>query len=113
MALLPIMRQLAVDMAALQNALFMEDFEEVEARAESIAHHPHISPAEIARIQSELGSDMEEFEELDVAVHDASVRMYEASRGDDIDAVLGALADVQSGCVACHERFRERLRTTQ
>lgn len=113
MALLPIMRQLAVDMAAMQNALWLEDFATVERHASAIADHAHISAEEVARIRTELGAEMSQFESLDAAVHDAAVQMHEAARERDTDAVLDRLAEVQRGCVACHERFRERLRTTQ
>jgi cytochrome c556 len=111
-ALLPIMRQLAVDMGALQQALFAEDFATVEARAAAVAQHPHIAPDEIDRIESTLGGESAAFDSLDVVVHEAAVAMHEAAREGDTDAVLDRLAEVQRGCVACHTRFRERLRTT-
>lgn len=113
MALLPIMRQLAEDMAAMQTALWLEDFATVEQHASAIAEHAHMSAAEVARIRAELGTEMPQFEAADAAVHEASVQMHEAARDRDSDAVLDRLADVQRGCVACHEQFRERLRTTQ
>ena len=113
LALLPIMRQLAEDMAAMQSALWLEDFATVEQHASAIADHAHMSPEEVARIRTELGAEMPEFESADAAVHDAAVAMHEAARERDTDAVLDRLAEVQRGCVACHERFRERLRTTQ
>lgn len=113
MALLPIMRQLAIDMAAMQNALWLEDFDEVEERAGAIAEHPHMTEEEIARIQTELGAEMQAFEEADERVHHASVEMHEAAAARDTSAVLERLAEVQAGCVDCHARFRERLRTTQ
>lgn len=113
MALLPIMRQLAEDMAAMQSALWLEDFATVERHASAIADHAHISAEEVARIQTALGAEMPQFESFDAAVHDAAVQMHEAARERDTDAVLDRLAEVQRGCVACHERFRERLRTTQ
>jgi cytochrome c556 len=113
MALLPIMRQLAEDMAAMQSALWLEDFATVEQHASAIADHAHMSAEEVARIRSELGAELPQFESADAAVHEAAVQMHEAARERDTDAVLDRLAEVQRGCVACHERFRERLRTTQ
>lgn len=108
-----IMQQLAADMAAMQHALWLEDFDQVEARAAAIAEHPHMSPEELARIRQELGAELAAFEAADEAVHEASVRMHEAARSRETGAVLDALAEVQRGCVACHERFRERLGTTR
>ncbi len=109
--LLPIMRQLAVDMAAMQNALWLENFDEVEERAGAIAEHAHVSGEELARVANELGAEMAAFEAADEAVHQAAVQMHTAASARDTDAILQHLAEVQQGCVACHERFRERLRT--
>lgn len=105
-----IMQRLAVEMAGMQHALWLEDFDQVETRAAAIAEHPHMSQPEVARIRRELGPEMAAFEEADDAVHQASVRMHEAARTRETGAILDALAEVQRGCVACHERFRERLR---
>lgn len=111
-ALRTIMQRLAVDMAALQHALWLEDFDQIEARTAAIAEHPHMAPEEVARIRQELGPEMSTFEAADQAVHQASVRMLGAARSRDTDAILEALAEVQRGCVACHEQFRERLSMT-
>ena len=71
-----------------------------------------LAAAIVARNRTELGAKMPQFESADAAVRDASVQMHEA-RERDTDAVLDRLAEVQRGCVACHERFRKRLRTRQ
>jgi hypothetical protein len=113
MALRPIMQRLAADMAGLQNALWVEDFRGVEARAAAIADHAHISADEILRLERELGPDLEAFHHADESVHEAAVRMHEAAAADDIPALLDRLADVQRGCVDCHARFRERVRTSR
>jgi cytochrome c556 len=113
MALLPIMRQMADDMAALQNALWLDGLDEVAARAEAVAEHAHLSADEVARVRAELGPLMAEFERADETVHDAAVRMHQAAREGNTDDLLDQLAAVQRGCVGCHVRFRERLRTSR
>lgn len=109
--LVVIMRQLSSDLAAFSYALWLEDYQEMTARAASIADHPGMTAEEVQRIQTELGPEMADFLEADEAVHQASVRMHEAASEQQLDAILDNLAELQRGCVACHTRFRERLRT--
>ncbi|HET9441349.1 MAG TPA: cytochrome c [Longimicrobiales bacterium] len=111
--LLPIMQQLGVDMTALTHALMIDDYAAVTQRADALANHAPISEQDLQRIQTVLGSDMPGFEQLDEAVHGASVRLHDAALARDPDAILKQLAEVQSGCVACHTRFRARLKTNQ
>jgi cytochrome c556 len=106
------MQQLATAMAGLGQALWVEDYQAMAGHAERIAGHSHIAPAELLRISTTLGADSAGFTEADEAVHEASVRLRDAVIARDRDAILDRLADVQRGCVACHSRFRERLKTT-
>ena len=93
-------------------ALWTDDYAGLSERARHLADHAPISAAEIARIESVLGDEMEAFEAADEVVHDAAVRMSEAADARDIDRLLEELSTVQRGCVACHSTFRDRLRTT-
>ena len=109
----PIMQQLGVAMAGFTQAMWLEEYEAMEAYAEDIAGHPHLSDEELQRIRAELGQEMEDFIAVDEAVHDASVRLHAAAEARDMDGVLQQLGEVQAGCMSCHTRFRERLRTDQ
>lgn len=111
--LLPIMIRMSADMAGLMQALWMENYEEMTTHASGISAHPNISTDELARVESILGPEMEAFEAADAAVHEASVRMRDAAESADMDTFLEQLATVQRGCVGCHIRFRERLRTNR
>jgi cytochrome c556 len=111
--LLVVMQRMTVDMAGFAQGLWLEDYTEMTARADAIANHPHMSASEVQRIQAELGDEMVAFEEADETVHQAALRMHEAAGARDLDAILEALSEVQEGCVACHTRFRDRLRTVQ
>lgn len=113
LALRPIMQQLATAMAGLGQALWVEDYQTMAGYAERIAGHSHIAPDELLRISTTLGPDTAGFTAADEAVHEASVRLRDAVVARDRDAILARLAEVQQGCVACHSRFRERLKTTQ
>lgn len=109
--LLPIMQRLGAEMASLTHGLMTDDAELVARSAAAIAEHAPIAPEELERIQRGLGDDMAEFEQLDASVHAASVRLSEAAAAHRTGDVLTRLNEAQRGCVACHARFRERLRT--
>ncbi|MDX1661448.1 MAG: cytochrome c [Gemmatimonadota bacterium] len=53
---------------------------------------------------------MSAFAKLDREVHDAAVRVREAAEAEDLDGVVEAWQAIQDGCVACHRRFRDRLK---
>ena len=112
-ALLPIMQKLGSDMTALTYALMTDDHETVARSAAEIAEHAPIAADDLARIQTELGPDMAAFEAVDESVHVASVRLHEAARARQPGLVVERLGEVQRGCVSCHARFRERLRTNR
>jgi cytochrome c556 len=111
MALLPIMMRMAADMAGFMHALWLEDYAAMTRHANGVAAHPNISTDELERIESILGPEAEGFEAIDEEVHHASMRMREAAEAEDMDAVLEHLGTVQNGCVGCHSKFREPLRT--
>jgi len=46
---------------------------------------------------------------LDGQVHAAAVSMGEAAAQGDGEAVIGAFAKVQQGCMGCHRSFRKRF----
>ena len=113
MPLRPIMQMLSAHMSAFQQALWIEDHPQMAEHANDIAEHAHISDAELQRIEDELGDEVDQFFEVDEAVHEASLRLRAAVNDGDMDAILERLHDVQVGCMSCHTRFRERLRTDQ
>ena len=104
-----VMIGLGTEMTHLQEALWIEDLDKVKAAATAIAEHPHVGPAEKARIQGILGSGFTEFVQADRRVHDAAVRLAAAAEKRDVDEVVKELAEVQAGCVACHTSLRKRL----
>lgn len=113
MPLLPIMLRMAAELDGLMHALWLEDYEAMTRRATGVSAHAAISIDELERIESILGAEMATFEAADEEVHQASVRLREAAEDGNLDAVLEHLAAVQNGCVGCHSRFRERLRTNR
>jgi len=107
----PIMQRLAAEMAVFTQALWLENYDEMTARAAAMAEHPHIAADELQRIERVLGADLGGFEAADEAVHTALVGLQEAAESRQLDVVLDRLGEVQRGCMSCHTQFRERLRT--
>jgi cytochrome c553 len=108
--LLTIMVGLGADVDEISRGLWIEDLGVVGAGALAIAEHPHVSDPERERIQGVLGAEFADFVQSDHRVHDAAVRLSEAAAAGDMTATLDELAQLQAGCVACHQVFRERLR---
>lgn len=111
-ALLVIMQQLGTSMTSLTYGLMTDNAAVVATSAAAIAEHAPIAPKELERIHGALGGEMAEFERLDEAVHGASVQLHQAAEAGRTQDVLTRLNEVQRGCVACHVKFRERLKTT-
>lgn len=109
-SLLAIMIDLEKDMAGVAHGIWWTDFEAIAASATGIADHPKIPDEGRATIAETLGDEMSAFASLDRDVHDASVRIQGAAEAEDLDGVLEAWQATQDGCVACHQRFRERLK---
>lgn len=109
--LLTIMIGLGKDMETISRALWRDDLATVAKAAGAIADHPHVSTAERERIQATLGDRFPEFVKGDHRVHESAVRLAESAAGGDMNAVLEELGELQSGCVACHDAFRDELRT--
>jgi cytochrome c556 len=110
-ALLPIMQELGVRMAALTHGLMVDSAELVADNAKLMAEHAPIAADELARLQRTLGADMAEFERIDTETHGKLVRLRDAAASGASNDVLTRLNEVQRGCVECHSRFRNRLRT--
>lgn len=111
--LLAIMQKLGTDMTALTHALMTDDLAAVTSSAAAMADHAPIAHDDVERISTVLGEEMHAFEELDEEVHAASLHLHDAATARDTDAILTRLHEVQTGCVACHQRFRERLLSAQ
>ena len=106
-----IMQQLGSNVSGFTQAMLLEEYEQMAAFAGDIAEHPHMSPAEIQRIQDTLGQEMSRFVEVDEAVHTGALRLKEAVEAHDMDLILERLHELHVGCMTCHTSFRARLYT--
>jgi cytochrome c556 len=103
------MQQLSADLAAFTHALWVDDDTMMVARSTAIADHAHFAPEDVRRLQESLGLDLVHFEAADDAVHRTAIRLRAAAEAADRNRILTELAQLQSGCVSCHTRFRERI----
>lgn len=107
MALQNVMAKLGRDMRAVTGAISTEDWALVARLAPGIAHHPEPPLSEKARILAWLGTDAGKFRGFDGQVHEAAAAMGEAAKQGDGQAVITRFAEVQRGCLACHQQFRK------
>jgi hypothetical protein len=107
--LLSVMAGLRADMVRLNEGLWTGDFRGVAAAAESVAEHPEVSAAERLRVQAALGDEFPDFVAADRHVHDLALQVRDAALREDTTQVLTSLSALQTGCIACHTAFRERL----
>jgi cytochrome c556 len=104
-----IMRELGKNMQATTDAISREDWARVAAIAPSIAEHPQPPTGEKVRILAFVGSNVPRFRAFDGQTHKAAHRMAEAASRKDGAGVIAAFADVQTGCLGCHQAFRKNF----
>jgi hypothetical protein len=106
----PLMVELAQDMDRIATGLWHKDYDLIEEGARSIAHHPKIDPAQLAKIKKALGKEIQGFVSMDKSVHSTSTELVQAAQAQDWSAVLDAHERLTRGCTSCHATYRERLR---
>ncbi len=102
-----IMRDLGKNMQAATDSISHEDWARVAAIARAIADHPQPPISEKLRILAYIGSNVPRFRAFDGQTHDAANSMANAAARKDGAGVIAAFADIQSGCLACHQTFRK------
>ncbi|MEO8232542.1 MAG: hypothetical protein ABI638_09680 [Ignavibacteriota bacterium] len=108
--LLPIMYQLMADMNGISTGIFMENYPMIDSAAYHIAQHPEINPRQMQIIKKIMGEEMDEFERIDMNVHDHAVFISQAAQQKKMEEILSQYNIVQHNCVNCHNQFRARLR---
>lgn len=101
-----IMRDLGRNMQAVTDAISREDWARVAAIAPAIADHPQPSVGEKLRILAFVGSNVPRFREYDGRTHRAANRMADGAARKDGAEVIAAFAEIQAGCLGCHQAFR-------
>lgn len=108
-----IMGQLENSWLELNSALLREDMTTAAAAASAIADHPKPDAAERLRVMTLLGDQAAEFRTWDGVVHDAAVELAQAAKQNDTEAAQAAYHKVLDGCLGCHTKFQQQLRSDQ
>ncbi|MEX8496830.1 cytochrome c [Leptothrix ochracea] len=106
LALRGIMQALGQHMQTLAGAIAQEDWALVARTAPKVAEHQEPPALEKIRILSFIGTDISKFKAHDETTHHAAHSMIEAAERQDGAAVIRAFADLQTGCLGCHQAFR-------
>jgi len=101
-----IMQELGKDMQAITEAIAHEDWMLVAKVAPQIAEHPEPSAIEKMRILTHIGTDAGKFESHDEITHLAARTLEQVALRCDGLGVIAAFANLQNGCLACHQSFR-------
>lgn len=104
-----VMQELGRNMQTVTDGISHEDWGLVEEISSKIAsrHQPPLS--EKLRIIGLLGLEMERFKSLDGETHRAAIALERASRERDGRKVISVFQQLQMGCLACHEAYRDRF----
>ena len=104
-----IMQGLRDNLIEITDGLLIDDFDRIEQGANGIAQHPQIAPPQVKRVAKELGSEMPQFKQFDVQVHNLSLSIAAAAREKNSDVVWADYQPLVSGCLGCHEAFKDRV----
>ncbi len=104
-----IMQGLRDNLIEITDGLLIDDFDRIEQGANGIAQHPQIAPPQVKRVAKELGSEMPQFKQFDVQVHNLSLSIAAAAREKNSDVVWAEYQPLVSGCLGCHEAFKDRV----
>lgn len=107
LALRKIMRELGDDARNITDAISREDWARIKEISPRLAEHPHPPVGERIRVLTFLGADASRFKALDEGTHEAARALGEAAARGDGKAVIGAFANLQTNCLACHQSFRK------
>ena len=102
-----IMQELGKDMQAITDAISYEDWAGVANIAPRIAEHPEPSAIEKMRILTLIGTDAGKFESHDEITHLAALALEQVALRSEGLGVIAAFANLQNGCLACHQSFRK------
>lgn len=102
-----IMQELGKNMQTITDAISHKDLMLVAKVAPQIVEHPEPPIIEKIRILTFIGTDMGKFESHDEATHQAARALEQVAARNDGQGVIGAFANLQNSCLACHQSFRK------
>ena len=103
------MQDMNRNLQAAADGLSRQDWAHVAKAAALIAEHPQPSAEEKTRIITFFGPEMGRFKGLDTETGEAAQQLARAAQDKNGKQAIAAFAQVQTGCLGCHEAFRERF----
>lgn len=104
-----IMRLLMHDVHTINEGIYTENFDLIEAGASAINSHASISDESQKLLQETLEDRMSAFAEFDNRVHVYADSIKEAAAEQRMDRVLQHYRVMEMGCINCHSAFRDEV----
>ncbi len=104
-----IMNELMKNTQTLSHAILIQDFEQIELAAASIADHPKPSSQTLNQIKQTLNKEMPLFKQYDNTVHQAALTITSLVKAKDIQQITTEYLRMYQGCQSCHADYKERI----
>lgn len=104
-----VMQGLNTNLQEATYGIIMDDYDLIAASAQAIADHPTPDPAILKKVVAHLGAEMAKFKGFDQQVHDTALELKQAAMAQDKAALLKHHSQIISGCVSCHQNYRESV----
>ena len=105
-----IMRLLMQDLHTINEGIYNQNFDIIEAGAASIHDHPSLADESRDLLKETLEDRMAQFEEMDHFVHIRADSIREAAVNKNMNKVLEQYQIISRGCVNCHIAFQDEIR---
>lgn len=110
MPLIPMMRLLLSDIYQIDEGIYVEDYEQIEKGAASIADHPGMTEEDRELVRTTLGDEIKKFVAFDMQVHHHADSMKMSAKQKNMQEILRHYTIIQQGCVDCHSDYRDRIK---
>lgn len=104
-----VMQGLLIDSKNITEGIVLVDFSLIENAASNIEQHPKPSMSQRKKLMKALASEITTFKRFDHVVHEGALRIKQAARDKNIDAVIDEYQKFIIGCQSCHSLFKSRL----
>lgn len=105
-----IMRLLMHDIHTINEGIYTNNFDLIEAGSVAINSHPPLSDESRSMVQNKLGDRMSAFGAFDNRVHAYADSIRDAALNLDMERVLQHYRIMERGCVDCHTAFQNEIR---
>jgi len=104
-----VMQGLLIDTKNITEGIVLGNFSLIENAASNIEKHPKPSMSQRKKLMKALASDIATFKSVDHVVHEGAMKIKQAAKDKNIDAVIDEYQKFIMGCQSCHNLFKTRL----